>query len=191
MDSWTDIQKEEKCRCWVATSQLKKHHENCRHQYFKSVFTTIWFVIRYTFQDQFGEYLDVLDEGWVSAGRSCGWMPRRGLHQIWIISTLDLSPAAGPVSPSTEQPPSESQGQSVARDGRAGPSWAGQAIGKHHLSVWLSGDHRDWPGLLCGVWSCQTIRDSPRVLGSETATQWYQGSESWNISQLQLSSGAQ
>ena len=29
------------------------------------------------------------------------WMPRRGLHLIWIISTLDLSPAAGPVSPSS------------------------------------------------------------------------------------------
>ena len=74
---------------------------------------------------------------------------------------------------------------------RSGLSRAGQAIGKHHLSVWLSGDHRDCRGLLCGVWSCQTIRDSPPVLGSETATQWYQGSESWNISQLQLSSWAQ
>ena len=147
MDSWTDIQKEEKCRCWVATSQLKKHHENCRHQYFKSVFTTIWFVIRYTFQDQFGEYLDVLDDGRVSAGRSCVMdAPARPSSDLdnfnsWFISR------SGACEPEHRAAAFRKPGpvRGPRRPGRAELGWTG-----HWKTPFVRLTQR-WPPWLAGV----------------------------------------
>ena len=111
---------------------------------------------------------------------------------IWTISTLDLSPAA-----SSEWARLQAERLQKATAGSVrGPllgCWTGRGgRGSRPLENTIcpsdpcvttprSGDP------VCGVWSGQTIRDSPPVLGSETATQWYQGSDSWNISQLQVS----
>ena len=90
-----------------------------------SVFTAIWFILsKLTFSEPIWR---ISGRPWRGMGVSSEelWMPRQGLHLIWIISTLDLSPAAGPVSARAVAFRKPGPSQSVARSGRSGPGWAG------------------------------------------------------------------